>query len=117
VCVLWLGFLLQNQRLLAGLPSYLLLVARRASAARWPLAAIPKLANVNFEFRDGPAEGIAVHIQFARGAALIALILLQNSQNKFLFKLANRFRVENIALVHLHDKGFELILHGISLSS
>jgi hypothetical protein len=99
------------------LPRHLLLVGRRASAARRTLAAIPKLTNVDLKLSDRAAEGVAVHVQFARGAALVALVLLQHGQDELLLELANRFRVENIAFVHLHDEGFELILHGISLSS
>ena len=37
-------------------------------------------------------------------------------KNEFLFEFTNGFRVKNIALVHLHDQGFKLISHGVSLS-
>ena len=33
-----------------------------------------------------------------------------------LLKFTNRFRIKNIASVHLQDEGFELISHGVSLS-
>jgi hypothetical protein len=58
-----------------------------------------------------------VHAKLARGAALVAFVLLQNSQDKFLFEFAHSFGVKNVTPVHLHNKGFELISHGISLSA
>jgi len=54
-----------------------------------------------------------VHAQFARGAALVALILLQHCQDEALLEFAHGFRIEDIAFVHLHDEGFELISHGV----
>jgi hypothetical protein len=58
-----------------------------------------------------------VHAKFARGATLVALVLLQDGENKLLFEFAHRLGIKNITPVHLHDKGFELISHGISLSA
>ena len=57
-----------------------------------------------------------MHFQLARGAALVALVLLKHGENKPFLELAYGFRVEDIALVHLHDEGFKLILHSVSLS-
>ncbi len=55
--------------------------------------------------------------KFARRAALVALVLLQNGEDELLFEFAHRFGIQNITSVHLHNKGFELISHGISLSA
>ena len=57
-----------------------------------------------------------MHIQLARGPALVAVVLLQYGQNEALLELAHRFGVQNVALVHLHNQCFKLISHGISLS-
>ena len=100
-----------------ALSRQLLLISRGTRTSRWPFAPVAELTYVDLQFSNRPAESIAMHIEFARGAALIAFILLQHSQDELFLELADSFRVENIALVHLHDKRFELILHGISLSS
>jgi hypothetical protein len=61
------------------------------------------MTNVNLEFLDVEAQSITVHAQFSRSAALISLILLQHGQNEFLLELTHRFRVKNVAPVHLKD--------------
>jgi hypothetical protein len=73
------------------------------------------LPDINFEFRDGATQGVAVHPQFARRAALIPAIFLQNGQDEAFLKFPNAFRVKNIAAVHLKDKCFQLIFHDASL--
>ena len=50
----------------------------------WPgtawrtLSAIPELSHVNFELRDGATESISVHPEFARSAALVASVFLED---------------------------------------
>jgi hypothetical protein len=57
-----------------------------------------------------------VHAEFPGCPALIPFILLQYGQDKPLLEFAYCLGIEDVALVHLHDEGFELISHGISLS-
>ena len=95
----------------------LFLITNRSRAAGWALDPIAQLTNVDLELGDGAAQSVAVHAQLARGAALVAFVLLQNRQNEFLFEFAHRFGIKNITPVHLHNKCFELISHGISLSA
>jgi len=57
-----------------------------------------------------------MHTELPRRPALIAFILLQDSENEAFFELAHGFGIKNIAFVHLHDERFELISHGFSLS-
>src|SRR5581483_11714719 len=97
------------------LPGDLLLHREWTSAAR-RTPSIPQLVDVNLQFGDGTAEGVAVHTQFARGAALVALVLFKDGENEFLFEFPYGFRIKNVALVHLQDKSFQLIFHGVSLS-
>ena len=89
--------------------------SERTCAAWRPLNAIAQLAYINLQFRKGAAQGIAVHAQLASGAALVAFILLEDSDYEPLFEFANRLGVENIALIHLHDQCFQLIFHGGAL--
>ena len=56
-----------------------------------------------------------MHAQFARGAALIAFVLLKNGQNETLLKFAHTFGIKNVAAIHLQDKCFQLISHDESL--
>ncbi len=95
----------------------LLFHSDRASTTGRTFDAIAQLADVNLEFRDGAAESIAVHAEFARSAALVALVLLQNGENESLLKLAHALGIKNIAAVHLQDECFQLIFHDESLSS
>jgi len=74
--------------------------------AGWTLRAIAKLADVDFEFIDGPAEGIAMHSQLAGSAALVAFIFLEDGEDKALLKFAHPLGIENVALVHLQDQCF-----------
>ena len=71
--------------------------------------------HVEFQFRYSAAESVAVHAQLARGLTLVALVFLQHGEDESLFELADRFRVENPALVHLQYQGFQLIFHSASL--
>jgi len=71
--------------------------------------------HVKLEFGDGAAESVAVHAQLACGLTLVALIFLQYGKDESLLELADRFRVENPAFVHLQYQGFQLIFHSASL--
>ncbi len=98
------------------LPHSLFLETGRACAARWTPDSFAKLAKVNFQFRDGAAEGVAVHSELARRAALIALVFLQHGQDKALLEFPYTFGIENIASVHLEDECFQLVFHGALFS-
>jgi hypothetical protein len=78
----------------------------RAGAARGPLYAIAKLTDVDLELGDSAAERIAVHAQLARGAALVAFVLLQYGEDETFLELADTFRIKNIAAIHLQNEGF-----------
>src|SRR5205823_11668908 len=89
---------------------------RRSRASGRPSRSIPKLADVNLQFVNRPAERVAVHSQFAGRAALVALVLLKAGEDKPLLEFADALGVKNIALVHLQNECFQLIFHLISLS-
>jgi hypothetical protein len=57
-----------------------------------------------------------MHSELAGGAALIAFVFLQHGENESFLEFANSLRVEDVALVHLHDECFELVSHVVSLS-
>ena len=57
-----------------------------------------------------------MHPQLTRGAALIAVVFLQNGEDEPLLEFPYRLGIQNITLVHLKDERFELISHGLSLS-
>ena len=82
-----------------------------AGAARGTLHAVAQLADIDLELADGAAEGIAVHAQFARGAALISAILLQNGEDESFLEFPHAFRVEDVAAIHLQNECFQLIFH------
>jgi len=94
----------------------LLFAGDRARTAGRALHAIPQKPYIDLEFVDGAAERVAVHTQFARGAALIAFVFLEHGEDKTLLELTHALGVENIALVHLQDKRFQLIFHDRFLS-
>ena len=92
------------------------LVSYWTGCAWWTPAAIAELTDIKFELGDGAAQSVAMHSQLSRGAALVAFVFLKNSCYKTLLELSDCFGIENVALVHLVDKCFQLIFHGISLS-
>ena len=47
---------------------------------------------------------------------MVAFIFLEDCEDEAFFKFTDRLGIKDVALVHLHDEGFELILHGLSLS-
>jgi len=55
---------------------------KRSSAARRALSPIAQLADIDLQFAQGAAERVAMHAQFACGAALIALVFLEDRQDK-----------------------------------
>ena len=89
-----------------GLTDDFLLQRNGAGAARRTFHPVAKLANINLQLADGTAEGIAVHAQLARGAALISFVFLEDGEDETFFELANTFRIKNIAAIHLQDEGF-----------
>jgi hypothetical protein len=99
-----------------SLAQSLSLVGGWAGAAGGALAAVPKLTHIDFKFMDRAAQGVAVHAELTGCPALVTFVFLKHSKDESLLEFANSLRVEDVALVHLHDEGFELISHGISLS-
>src|SRR5580658_5949066 len=97
--------------LVTGLADELLFHGDGAGAAGRALDAVAELADVDFQLGDGAAQGVAMHAQFAGGAALVAFIFLQHGQDETFLELAHAFRIKNIAAVHLQDKRFQLIFH------
>lgn len=79
-------------------------------------AAIAELTHVKLELGNGAAQGVAMHSQLPRSAALVALVFLENSCNEALFEFSDRFGIKNVALIHLVYECFQLIFHRISLS-
>jgi hypothetical protein len=57
-----------------------------------------------------------MHPKLTGRAALVALVLLEYCEDKSLLEFANSLGIQDVALVHLHDKCFKLISHVISLS-
>ena len=108
-----LGSQPQTPKRLAG---NFLVVSCRTGCPRRALGAVTKLTHIYFEFVNGAAEGVAVHSQLPRCPALVAFVFFQDRRNEATLEFANRFRIKNIAAVHLQHECFELIFHGISLS-
>lgn len=98
------------------LPRHLLLHSQRAGTTWWTARTIAQLPHINLELGDGAAEGVAVHAQFAGGAALVAFVFLQDGKDELLLEFADRLGIQDVAFVHLHDQSFQLIFHGVSLS-
>jgi hypothetical protein len=78
-----------------------LVVTDGTGTARRATTAIPELADINLQFFDRPAEGIAMHPKLPRGTALIAAIFMQNGRNETSFKFTHRFGIKNITAIHL----------------
>jgi hypothetical protein len=83
----------------------------RAGAAGWALYAVAELADVDLQLGDGAAERVAVHAQFAGGAALVAFVFFEDGQDETFFEFSDAFRIKNIAAVHLQNECFQLIFH------
>lgn len=77
--------------------------------------AISKLPDVYFQLVDRAAQGIAVHAEFAGGAALVALVFLKDGEDKALLEFPYTLGIQDVALVHLQDECFQLIFHDVSL--
>jgi len=89
----------------------LLLEADRAGAAWRTFDAVAELADIDLQLGDGAAESVAVHAQFARGAALVAFVLLKNGEDKALLEFPHTLGVKDVAAVHLQNQCFQLIFH------
>jgi hypothetical protein len=79
------------------------------SATGRTLGAAAHGTNVDLEFLHGSAQGVAVHSQLPGRLALIAAVFFENRNDETLFEFTNRFRIKDIAVVHLKDEGFQLI--------
>jgi len=100
------------------LPRRLLIQSHRPGAAWWTPRSVAQLPNIDLKLIDRAAERIAVHAQFAGGSALVAFIFLQHGQDEAFLELPHTFRIQNVALIHLQNQGFQLIFHvGLSLFS
>src|SRR5580658_7377067 len=100
----------------SGLTRRFLFQCDWTGAARRTLGAIPELANIDFEFSNRPAQSVSVHVELARGAALVAFILLQDGEDKPLLEFSHAFGIKNVTSIHLQDERFQLIFHDRSLS-
>jgi hypothetical protein len=98
------------------LPDGFLFHGNGTRAAGRALDSVAELANVYLQLGDGTAQGIAVHAQLARRAALIALIFLEHGQDEAFLELADAFGIENVASIHLQNECFQLIFHVAVLS-
>lgn len=83
-----------------------LLQSSGAGAAGRALRAIPKLPDIDLKFVDGAAQRIAVHAQFAGGAALVALVFLKHGEDESFFEFAHTLRIKDVAPVHLQNQCF-----------
>jgi len=90
----------------SALANSLLLESDGTGTARGATGSVAEEANVNFEFGESTTEGVAMHAEFAGGAALVAFIFLENGEDEALFEFADCLRIKDVALVHLHDEGF-----------
>jgi len=102
--------------LMHELPRDLPVVSCGASGPGRAASAVAKQPHIYFQLINGAAQGVAVHPELTRRAALIAFVLLQDCRNKTAFKFAYRFGIKDIAAVHLLYQRFKLIFHGSSLS-
>jgi len=100
-----------GRAVITSLPGQLALLSHRTGAARRALDAFADGLEVDFQLRQCAAEGVAVHAQLARGAALVAFVLRQYGQDEALLKFAHGLGVKNFAVMHLQDEGFELVFH------
>lgn len=80
-----------------------LVISEQSGAARRTPRAMAQHPYVEVEFSNGTAEGVAVHAQLAGRLTLVAVVLLQYGEDESLLKLADRFRIQNSALMHLQD--------------
>ena len=79
--------------------------------ARRSARTVAHALGIQLKFGNGTAKGVAVHTQLARGLALVSLAILQHRQNEPLLEFTHRFRIKNVAFVHLKDKSFQLVFH------
>ena len=96
--------------------AYGFLLQRDGTRTAWRAPdTVAEQAYINLQFVDGAAQRIAVHFELAGGPALVAFVFLEHSEDKSFLEFTDGFRVQNVALVHLHDERFQLICHGGSL--
>ena len=97
----------REQRLASLLP----LQRDGTRAAGRTLSAGAQRTNINLEFLHGPAQRVPVHAQLPRCFALIAPVFFEHGYDKAFLKLTDRFRIEDVAFVHLENECFQLIFH------
>jgi len=90
-------------------------VAGGTSAARRAARTWTQRPDVEIQFGDGAAEGVAVHSELACCLTLVAFVLLQNREDETFLEFANGFGIENSTFVHLENQGFQLVFHNASL--
>jgi len=93
-----------SPRNIEELSRHLFVERPRAGAARRTASALAEFADVDLQFINRAAQGVAVHAELPGGAALVAFILFEDGCNKTALKLTYRFGIENVAAVHvLHE--------------
>ena len=102
---------------LAELAGSALVVARRARAAGRTAGPRAQGPDIEVQLGDGAAESIAVHTELAGRLTLVAFVVLQHRKYEAFLEFADSFGVENAALVHLENQGFQLVFHSASLYS
>src|SRR6185312_7336222 len=86
--------------------SDLFLVGCWTRSAWWTASAIPEVPNVDVQFLNGAAEGIAMHAELPRRPALIALVFFQHYRDKPALEFAHCLGIKNVAAVHLLNQCF-----------
>lgn len=64
---------------------------------------VADLGGIQVEFGEGAAKGVAMHTEFIRGFALVALMMREHFEDVPLFEFANGIHVRNACTVHLRD--------------
>jgi len=93
------------------LPHLLSFQRNRTRAPRRTFGTGAQRTNVDLKFLHGAAQRVPVHTQLPRRLALIAAVFFEHGYDKTLLEFPHRFRVENVAFVHLQYESFQLILH------
>jgi hypothetical protein len=88
-----------------SLSDHLLVVHPRTRTAGRTASTVAEFANIDLQFVNGAAQSIAVHSQLPGSAALIALVLFENGSDETSLKLTYRFRIKNVAAIHVLHEG------------
>jgi hypothetical protein len=87
------------------------LIQYKTLAACWTLEAFADEGRVYLEFRDGPAEGVAMDAKFLCRLALIAAMVREHFEDETLPEFADGFYVGNAAAVHTRNEIVQFTLH------